>query len=39
MLLLAAMAAYYNVIQCTGGTLTMNGCTITKTGDGSGLTR
>ena len=26
---------YYNVIQCTGGTLTMNGCTITKTGDGS----
>ena len=24
---------YYNVIQCTGGTLTMNGCTITKTGD------
>jgi len=27
---------YYNVIQCTGGTLTMNGCTITKTGDGSG---
>ena len=30
---------YYNVIQCTGGTLTMNGCTITKTGDGSGLTR
>ena len=27
---------YYNVIQCTGGTLTMNGCTVTKTGDGSG---
>ena len=27
---------YYNVIQCTGGTLTMSGCTITKTGDGSG---
>jgi len=26
---------YYNVIQCTGGTLTMNSCTITKTGDGS----
>lgn len=26
---------YYNVIQCTGGTLTMNGCTITKSGDGS----
>ncbi len=26
---------YYNVIQCTGGTLTINGCTITKTGDGS----
>ena len=26
---------YYNVIQCTGGTLTMNGCAITKTGDGS----
>ena len=26
---------YYNVIQCTGGTLTMNGCTISKTGDGS----
>ena len=27
---------YYNVIQCTGGTLTMNGCAITKTGSGSG---
>lgn len=26
---------YYNVIQCTGGTLTLNGCTLTKTGDGS----
>lgn len=26
---------YYNVIQCTGGTLTMNNCTITKTGSGS----
>ena len=26
---------YYNVIQCSGGTLTMNDCTITKTGDGS----
>lgn len=26
---------YYNVIQCIGGTLTMNGCTITKSGDGS----
>lgn len=26
---------YYNVIQCTGGTLTMSDCTITKTGDGS----
>lgn len=26
---------YYNVIQCSGGTLTMNSCTITKTGDGS----
>ena len=26
---------YYNVIQCTGGTLTMNSCTINKTGDGS----
>ena len=26
---------YYNVIQCSGGTLTMNNCTITKTGDGS----
>ena len=26
---------YYNVIQCTGGTLTMNNCTISKTGDGS----
>jgi hypothetical protein len=26
---------YYNVIQCTDGTLTMNSCTITKTGDGS----
>ena len=26
---------YYNVIQCTGGTLTMNGCTVTKSGDGS----
>ena len=26
---------YYNVIQCTGGTLTMNNCVITKTGDGS----
>ena len=26
---------YYNVIQCTGGTLTMSGCTITKSGDGS----
>ena len=26
---------YYNVIQCTGGTLTMNSCTLTKTGDGS----
>ncbi len=27
---------YYNVIQCTGGTLTLNGSTLTKTGDGSG---
>ena len=26
---------YYNVIQCSGGTLTMNSCAITKTGDGS----
>ena len=26
---------YYNVIQCTGGTLTMNDCAISKTGDGS----
>ena len=26
---------YYNVIQCSGGTLIMNACTITKTGDGS----
>ena len=26
---------YYNVIQCTDGTLTMNDCAITKTGDGS----
>lgn len=31
----ASSTQYYNVIQCTGGTLTMNGCTITKTGDGS----
>ncbi len=27
---------YYNVIQCTGGTLTLTGSTLTKTGDGSG---
>ncbi len=26
---------YYNVIQCTGGTLTLNGCTVSKSGDGS----
>ena len=26
---------YYNVVQCTGGTLTMNDCAITKTGDGA----
>ena len=26
---------YYNVVQCSGGTLTMNSCTITKTGSGS----
>jgi hypothetical protein len=26
---------YYNVVQVSGGTLTMNNCTLTKTGDGS----
>ncbi|MCR4582348.1 MAG: hypothetical protein K5764_02175 [Prevotella sp.] len=27
---------YYNVVQCTNGTLTLNNCTFTKSGDGSG---
>ena len=26
---------YYNAVQVSGGTLTMTGCNITKTGDGS----
>lgn len=32
---LSSSTQYYNVVQVTGGTLTMNNCTLTKTGDGS----
>ncbi len=32
---LASSTQYYNVVQVTNGTLNLNNCTMTKTGDGS----
>ncbi len=32
---LASSTQYYNVVQVTNGTLNLNNCTLTKTGDGS----